>query len=689
MLETRTLFLEGPSGAGKTSYAVEVLFDWLSSGVPPERIVVMVPQRTLARPYQIALQDPERGPLGHVSIRTLAGLAQDMVALYWPLIAKEAGFAYPDEEPRFLTIETAQYAMVRFVNQAIENGEFDAIHVAGPDIVRQILDNLNKAALLDLDYRRIPNMLIDAWGPDRPRKQVLAYQAAGRVAEAFRRYCLRHNLLDFSLQVELFTRHLFPKPLFRERFFGQYTHLIADNLEEDNPTTHQLLAEWLPHLEAALLLYDWDGGYRIFLGADPDSALRLRERCDRVREMTGSHVMTQPLATLAGAVRRAFGIREDSPPSTSAESLLPAVAYEFHAFYPQMLDWVTDNIADLVHTQGISPSEIVILAPFMSDALRFSLYQRLDARQIPVVSHRPSRALRDEPAARCLLTLTALAHPGWGERPLHEDVAQALAQAIQGLDIARAHLLSKVVYRPKADGVPLSPFEDINSEMQSRITYVAGQRYDALQVWLLTYADGPISELDHFFSRLFGEVLSQPGYGLHIDPDAGRVAAELVESARKFRQTLFDPDGDLSEIGRQYVDIVNAGLLAALYLASWRDEFADAVFIAPAYTFLMRNRAVDYQFWLDVGSTGWWERLYQPLTHPYVLSKKWQSGQVWADADEYTHQQDVLYRLMVGLIRRCRRQIVLGMSDLGEQGYEQRGPMLRVFQRVLRSAADG
>ena len=44
-------------------------------------------------------------------------------------------------------------------------------------------------------------------------------------------------------------------------------------------------------------------------------------------------------------------------------------------------------------------------------------------------------------------------------------------------------------------------------------------------------------------------------------------------------------------------------MLAALHVPSWRDEVRDAVFMAPAYTFLMRDRVADYQFWLDVGST--------------------------------------------------------------------------------------
>ena len=109
--------------------------------------------------------------------------------------------------------------------------------------------------------------------------------------------------------------------------------------------------------------------------------------------------------------------------------------------------------------------------------------------------------------------------------------------------------------------------------------------------------------------------------------------------------------------------------------------------MAPAYTFMMINRPVDYQFWLDVGSGGWWERLYQPLTHPYVLRRDWPAGQVWGDDHEFSARQMALGRLILGLVRRCRRRIYLGIADLGEQGYEQRGPLLQAVQRVLRSSS--
>jgi len=130
--------------------------------------------------------------------------------------------------------------------------------------------------------------------------------------------------------------------------------------------------------------------------------------------------------------------------------------------------------------------------------------------------------------------------------------------------------------------------------------------------------------------------------------------------------------------------MVQDGVVAAQYIRSWQLQPQDAVLLSPAYTFLMSNRPVDYQFWLNAGSRGWWERLYQPLTHPYVLSRHWPPNAVWSDADEFETRQDALYRLTLGLIRRCRRKIYLGLSELGEQGYEQQGPLLQAIQRVLR-----
>ena len=125
------------------------------------------------------------------------------------------------------------------------------------------------------------------------------------------------------------------------------------------------------------------------------------------------------------------------------------------------------------------------------------------------------------------------------------------------------------------------------------------------------------------------------------------------------------------------------GVIAASYLEGWWTLNKEAVLVAPAYTFLMMNRPVTAQFWLDVGSSGWHQRLAQPLTHPYVLTREWEPGRVWTDTDEVENDRASLSRLVSGLLHRCRERVYLCLSELGESGFEQRGDLLRAFQRVM------
>jgi hypothetical protein len=287
------------------------------------------------------------------------------------------------------------------------------------------------------------------------------------------------------------------------------------------------------------------------------------------------------------------------------------------------------------------------------------------------------------------LTLAALAHPDWNIVPATADVAHALALAIDGLDTARAHLLAQRAYVERAGATqasPLRPFEGLKSDLQDRIGFDAGQRYDHLRQWLDDYRAAHASPLDHLLSRLFGEVISQPGFGFHRDLDAGRVAAGLIASARKFRQVVGKDENVKTESAKIYVEMVHSGVIAALQYVK---EEKEAVLLAPAYTFLLDNQPVDVQFWINAGSPGWWERLYQPLTHPYVLTRHWPAGRAWTDEDEQAARQLTLSRLTQGLLRRCRKKIYLAFSALNEQGFEERGPLLMRAQQILRMTKDG
>jgi hypothetical protein len=700
-----TTFVSGPPGSGKTSLAVRRLGYLLEAGVPAEQILVMVPQRTLATPYYDFLQRAGAPPGAVIDVATVGGLARRTLDLFWPLVAEAAGFS-PGQRPRFLNVEGAQYYMARVAEPFLAAGAFEGVAVSRVRIVTQILDNLNKAAAAGFALDEIAARLKAAWGGESARLRI--YDQVQAVAMAFRQACVDGNLLDWSLQIEVFWKHLLPLPQMRRYLLSGYRHLIVDNAEEDIPAAHDLVRLWLELAESALVLYDTGGGYRLFMGADPQSALQLAGACKEQVVLTESYVTTPEMEALGARLAAPF--LEADPPPPPATPALPALGWDVRRFFPEMLDWVAAEVSRLIMEENVPPGEIAILAPYLGDALRFALRQRLARYGIEVRTHRPGRELGEEPAARCLITLARLAHPAWRRPPHTADVAQALALSITDMDPVRASLLASIVYRVR-DGQPdLSPFHQIVPEMQERISFLLGGRYDELWRWMEDYIEmegrqATDEGLDHFLSRLYGEVLSQPGFGFHGNYDAGVVATNLVDSIRNFRRAVPAPqpssrrgEGDVippspggpgpeegeTDLALEYVDMLERGIVAAQYLPSWTLRPRDAVLLVPAYTLLMMNQPVTVQFWLDAGSRTWMERVYQPLTHPYVLRRDWDAGEIWADAHEIRAREEALGRVVLGLARRARQRIYLAIADLNERGYEQQGPLRQSLQRILR-----
>ncbi len=144
------------------------------------------------------------------------------------------------------------------------------------------------------------------------------------------------------------------------------------------------------------------------------------------------------------------------------------------------------------------------------------------------------------------------------------------------------------------------------------------------------------------------------------------------------------PDFDEKNCAREYLNTLASGLIGSQFYDA--ESHPNAVLIAPAYTYLMSNRPVKYQFWLDIGSSGWWERLNQPLTHPYVLNRYWQKGTPWLDGDEIKANQTTLARLVGGLLDRCNQHLYLHMAGMDDQGREQRNQLLQAFNLLFRRA---
>lgn len=674
------IFLSGSAGTGKTSAAVARMIHFLKQGLAGNQILILVPQRSLARPYLESIHQEQIPPGGYPEVVTFGGLAQRSLRLFWPVISSESGFKNPKSLPTFLTMENAQYYMAAVMEPFLENGDFDTLALDRNRLYSQILDNMNKAALIGFDFKEISARLKAAWIGEPVQLKI--YDQAQLAAKQFREYCLKNSLLDYSLQMEIFLRHLFPSFIFREYLQHRFSHLLYENIEEDVPVVHDAVAKIIPTFQSVLLIHDSDGGFRTFLGADADSGLHLGKMCHEQVNFSDSFVMSNAI-TIVEKILPAIVAKQpfDKPKRSDVDN---AVSITYCRFIPEMVSEVVKKVDGLIH-DGVLPHEIAILSPYLSDSMRFSLQHAFSLAGISAASLRPSRSLRDEPSVRCLLTLAKIAHPDWQIKPSRDEMRVTFMQILTGGDLIRADLLAEILYRPANPVEVFGSFEQINSDMQERITYQIGEKYETLRKWLLAYRNQIPSELDSFVSLIFGELLSQPRFGFHDDSEAAAITSRLIDSIAKFRRALGIKNNKTPlERGRIYIDMVNKGVIAAQYFNFLTNENKENVRIMPAYSFLMENQSVDYQFWLDIGSPGWWERVNQPLTHPYVLSRKWELDRRWTDVDEVFHNQIALAGLLRGLLRRCRKHVFMHSIHLNERGSQTTGELMKAIQILYK-----
>ena len=686
VIQMPNVFLCGQAGTGKTTVAVKRMLSLIQDGVHAESILILIPQRSLAQPFRDVINTPGFQAGGEPSILTIGGLAQRMLTLFWPMFAKNAGFFSASQPPRYLTLETAQYYMARLVEPLLQKGYFESVTIDPNRLYSQILDNLNKSAVVGFTPTEIASRLIQAW-PGKPSQAVI-YEQAQECAMLFREFCFQQNLLDFSMQLSEFMDQLWQSFFCRQYLKTNYHHLIYDNAEEDYPIAHDVVESWLPEFETSMIITDSNGGFRTFMGADPTSAARFSTLCGQNVEFNNSFVKTVELDHLESVLRTS--LQEHCLDVKINPNIQNSFSINSFRFHPQMVDWLVTQVNELITEKKIPPEQIVILTPFLSDALRFSVTTRFTEAGIPLSTFRPSRSLQDEPAVRAVVTLVKLAHPSWGIKPTKDEVRNAFMLIIADCDYIRADLLSQTLYSVAKGS--LNIFKNItNNEMRQRLTYSIGERFDKLRDWLEENKESGSLELDIFISRLFGELLSQTGYKFHGDFDASAAVNRMVESARKFRQIMTeDPQQTEKSVSQEYIHLIEAGILSAQYLSDWRSPTQSrSVLISPAFSYLMSDHPVQIQFWLDIGSQGWWARLDQPLTHPYVLNRNWEAGCIWTDALEHNTNQQALERLTSGLIRRCSGHIFMCSLGINEQGSEERGALIMAVQTLLRKLKSG
>ena len=662
---------QGPVAAG--ALVRERMAALLDQGVNGDELLVLVPQRPRRRPEPAGSGDSRAAVSPQV--HTFYGLAARMVRLFWPRVAAEAGFGSPLDPPVLLTYETAQYVMKQIVDPVLEQGAFDGLSLRPQRLLSQLLDNLNKAGVNGYDIAEVGPRLRASWAGHREGREIWFDQAQGCI-EAYRAHCLAHNLVDVSLVLHIFHNNLLPCNEFQDYLKGRFRHLLVEAVEETVPLAQDFIRQRLAAVDSAWLVARRDGGFRVFLGVDPEGTWALREECGQSLHVPDEPV--RPTVSLGRALSAGFepeGASGETPDETAASGALRLISARHRG---QMVGEVAAEVVRLVNDGAAEPGEIAVVAPHADGVLRFLVSEALREAEIPCAVVRRFESLREEPETRVALALAALAYPGWEHAPHASDVSEAL-RAVLGLDAVRAQLLTRAAY--DAGSGTLRDLGEGDPRLQERLPDGTLGAFESLRRWLEARRQGEPQPLDFFLRQLFGEVLSRPD----LDPARAAMYSRLISSAAWFRRSAPslgaapDPGGT----AEGYARMVEEGVVAAAHPAETAPAAGAVLVVAPVYTYLLEERFDRFQFWLDAGSISWWEPPHQPLTNPHVLSRRWPREARWTEAVDYETRNRTLGRLVRGLCSRAGEAVYLCWSEAEGSGPpEEDSPLLRAAAQL-------
>lgn len=674
-------FLQGEAGTGKSTALLYRLRRLLQEGESPYAILILLAEAGDRRRFFEFLEAAGIEGLRDLQVTTFTYLAREMVQQFWPLVARPAGFERPFQRPVYIRYDLAQLLMWRIVRDMMAEGAFADLPLRPQQIVSQILDTINRAALNRLSLKEAEQRQIQSWAGEPADARHL--REAARAAQTFRAHCRRNSLLDVSLAVRVFDTQLLQHPEFNRYFRERFRHVLVDNLEEQTSAGQQFVSGLLDVVQSAALVFDRGGGYKQLLSADPAGARNLAPLCDRTIYFDRQFVSRPAQVHLANAVERRLLRAQPSDDLPSAEqtqlasSALLGVATG--RYRHEMAQNAVHRLAQLLAEGNVEPEDAAIIAPGLDGALRYALSSAMRAAELPFSLRRRRSSPRDEPLVRAWLTWLALAHPGWQRPPPAYDVAEALALTANGLDPARAELLSGALYRAE-EGV-LSSTGELAPELVQRVGEQAVQAVESLRLWLMEHGE---LALDDFLRDLYAFMQSEPALRAHEDQGPSKLADWLVALSARLQLTAAPMELQSAEaIGRAFLNAIDEGLVTTDPPQLGEPPERRGVIITTVHGYLLSNETSRLQVWFDVSNPTWWDIPQQPLSNPFVLAPEWPAERSWTLADAYQRRNEILSHIIRGLSVRCKDGVLLSVSTLNQRGQRQDSPLWRALQPLI------
>lgn len=674
-LEGKTLMV-GPVGSGKTTLLKKRYLEYVSAGWDSSNILLLVMNRSQSFIWRSRIDMKVPGKIVRTSF---FGFVQRQLRKYWPQVLE----LYPqieqkNLEPTFLSFEASQYLMGKCVDKYRQDmALFAGASVPTDRIAIELTATLSRAALAGIPYEEIGSRLRQGSGLGATVDQEI-YSEIDFVLREYISRCLKEGCLDYGLATLLYCQGLLQDEHYIESLRAEYPVLLVDNLEEMAPAATELVVQLLGGAKGALLSFCTDGGYSRFYGADPEYALdRVSPLCSKI-DLSHSYTCSRGMAQFADE----FGayIVDDSLPIP----LIPAdIDVEWEIDVPlrsQMIDELKARVWQLIDDEGVLPEDIAIIAPFVDTVLECSLASYFDDRGIEITNTSRKRRAMDNPYTNAMIVLACLAHPSYRILPSEKDIADTIS-LILNMDPVRSSLIAKRVTAQKPYMFP--EIEDVS--LRERIGFSNSERYEYIRRWLLDYIDGPSVPIDHFFRRVFLEILiTLPEVYENLI-----VCQQLIDAAQAFMDSL-SSFGDHANLGSEFVLMFKEG---AKQSESMIDVEAalhhKGILLTTPIQYLSTSRHKKVQVWCDIRSTNWTPRDVKIFTNPQVLSNNWDGSSPLTEEDEERFMREKLSTIVNCLLKRCGEKLILTSSQYSSQGFEDEGILAYMWRESMDATIGG
>lgn len=677
-LEGRALIV-GPVGSGKTTFLKQRYLDYIKEGWDSSNILILVMNRSQSFIWRSEVDKKVPGGIVRTSF---FGFVQQQLRKYWPLILE----LYPeiDEktlEPTFLSFEASQYLMGECVdNRRREMNFFMDASIPSDRIAIELTATLSRAALAGIPYTQIGSRLKQGNRLDNLIDKGI-YDEMDMVLREYVSICLEKGCLDYGLATILYCEGLLRDDDYVEALRGEYPILLVDNLEEMAPVAVNLVQILLGGVKGALLCFCTDGGYSRFYGADPVYALsKIEPHCTKV-ELFYSYTCSREMAKFADRFATSIINAGDH------DDLIPRVPdgldIEWDIDVPlrsQMIDELKRRVWFLIENKGILPEDIAIIAPFIDTVLEGSLISFFTDRGIELVNTSRKRRAMDNPYTNAMIVLACLSHPSYGVLPSQKDIADTIS-LILDMDPVRSSLVARQVVAKKPYMFPA--IDDV--DWRERIGFSNSERYEYIRNWLLEYINSPPMPIDHFFRRVFLEILIT----LPTVHENLVACNQLIDVAEAFINSLTS-FGSHIDMGREFVIMFMEGAKQSESMIDVEATLHDkGILLTTPMQYLSTSRHKKVQVWCDIRSTNWTPRDIKVFTNPYILSNLWDGVNPITEEDEERFMRDKLATIVNCLLKRCSEKVILTSSHYSSQGYEDEGILANLWSSALENRSGG